>query len=214
MADEPINRRRFFREGLRELLKPLSQAFEPLEQAVHQLAKFDEIDNPPPPAKAGPSPLPPTVWLRPPGALPEEDFRTACTRCGDCVKACPVKAIQLDPHNRIGGGLPYIDAEVTPCTLCEGLNCMLSCPTGALLYVSREEIDMGTAEWRMYECLRTSGSDCRICVDQCPMGAAAIEIPETDEREVIVHEAGCTGCGVCQQQCPTTPKAIVVIPRN
>ena len=29
------------------------------------------------------------IALRPPGALPEKDFLAACTRCGQCVQACP-----------------------------------------------------------------------------------------------------------------------------
>ena len=36
-------------------------------------------------------------YLRPPGALPEMAFLAACTRCGDCGKACPVLAIVKAP---------------------------------------------------------------------------------------------------------------------
>ncbi|MCP4041391.1 MAG: ferredoxin-type protein NapG, partial [Gammaproteobacteria bacterium] len=31
----------------------------------------------------------PALAIRPPGALPEEDFLAACTRCGLCVRDCP-----------------------------------------------------------------------------------------------------------------------------
>jgi len=41
-------------------------------------------------AEAAPVPAaPPVAWVRPPGALPEADFLSACTRCDDCIKACP-----------------------------------------------------------------------------------------------------------------------------
>jgi ferredoxin len=33
--------------------------------------------------------------LRPPGAVEEERFLAACTKCGLCVSACPSDAIQL-----------------------------------------------------------------------------------------------------------------------
>jgi ferredoxin-type protein NapG len=71
-------------------------------------------------------------------------------------------------------------------------------------------IDMGTAEWDEMHCARSHGENCTICIDRCPIGSVAIEL--CDGR-IHVIEKGCTGCGVCQQQCPTTPKSIVVIPR-
>ena len=33
------------------------------------------------------------VPLRPPGALPENDFLATCIRCGRCVDACPANAL-------------------------------------------------------------------------------------------------------------------------
>ena len=36
MSNDPVNRRRFFREGLRELLKPLANAIDPVHEAVKQ----------------------------------------------------------------------------------------------------------------------------------------------------------------------------------
>jgi translation initiation factor RLI1 len=43
------------------------------------------------------------------------------------------------------------------------------------------------------------------------MGTAALEL---NGNRVVVKEEGCTGCGVCQHYCPTTPKSIVVTPRD
>ena len=40
--DQPFNRRRFFRHGLRELLKPLTKAAEPLEQVMRQIGAMDD----------------------------------------------------------------------------------------------------------------------------------------------------------------------------
>jgi NAD-dependent dihydropyrimidine dehydrogenase PreA subunit len=43
-----------------------------------------------------------------------------------------------------------------------------------------------------------------------PVGSTALEILY---GQVVVHEDGCVGCGVCQNNCPTEPKSITVTPR-
>jgi len=46
MSDEPrVDRRAFFRQGLRELLKPLAGAAEPLHEAIRQLDKLEAMDE-------------------------------------------------------------------------------------------------------------------------------------------------------------------------
>ncbi|MCP5075299.1 MAG: ferredoxin-type protein NapG, partial [Rhodobacteraceae bacterium] len=37
----------------------------------------------------------PTGAIRPPGALEEEKFLAACTRCGQCVQDCPYQILEL-----------------------------------------------------------------------------------------------------------------------
>jgi ferredoxin-type protein NapG len=37
----------------------------------------------------------PALDLRPPGALPEEEFLGACIRCGLCVRDCPYNTLEL-----------------------------------------------------------------------------------------------------------------------
>jgi ferredoxin-type protein NapG len=147
--------------------------------------------------------------LRPPGALPEDEFLSACSRCGKCVEACPAECIVLTPD--AGGGAPHIIAEKKACVVCDSLACMNVCPTGALQIVPRFAIRMGRAVWGEGKCLRGDGQDCRICVDACPMGTAALDISEVGKVEV---KEACTGCGTCQYVCPTTPRAIVVVPHK
>lgn len=49
-------------------------------------------------------------YLRPPGAIDEAAFLLACTRCGDCAKACPTGVIKfLDASSGAAVGTPYID---------------------------------------------------------------------------------------------------------
>src|SRR6476646_8396579 len=99
--DRPMDRRRFFREGLRELLKPLANAAEPIERALKELESLDSPRPTRPPPPSGP-------WLRPPGALIERDFRDTCSRCGTCVAVCPAHAIKIDTSGIQGNGAPYI----------------------------------------------------------------------------------------------------------
>jgi ferredoxin-type protein NapG len=107
--------------------------------------------------------------------------------------------------------VPFIDPDEMPCVLCDGLLCMHNCPTTALVPTPLEMIDMGTAEWRAELCVRSHGQDCTICVDRCPVGTRALELRQ---GAVVVHEEACTGCGVCQNSCPTNPKSIVVTPKS
>ena len=78
--------------------------------------------------------------LRPPGALKtpddEQEFLASCIKCGQCVQVCPVEAIKLaDLTDGFGIGAPYIDAREQACDFsCDGLQCVLACPTGALTH--------------------------------------------------------------------------------
>lgn len=214
--DKPMARRRFFREGLRELLKPLAEMAKPLEEVVRQLDQLERIGGGvADPYHSPAAPVPPHAevehWLRPPGALAERDFLDTCSRCGECVRVCPAQCIKIDYSGAKGKGAPHIDPSEMPCVLCSSLACMNSCPSGALQLVPLAEIDMGTAEWNEHLCVRSHGEECTACVDHCPVGTTALEL--IDNR-IVVHESACTGCGVCQQNCPTDPKSIVVMAKS
>lgn len=87
--------------------------------------------------------------LRPPGALEEQEFLAACIKCGQCVQVCPVEAIKLaDITEGFGVGVPYVDARAQACDFsCDGLQCVLACPTGALTHEINypHEVAMGFA---------------------------------------------------------------------
>jgi len=74
--------------------------------------------------------------LRPPGALDEKDFLASCIKCGQCVQVCPVQAIKLaDLVDGFGVGTPHIEAREQACDFsCDAVQCILACPTGALVY--------------------------------------------------------------------------------
>lgn len=174
---------------------------EAAQRAVGPLADFlaDKLDLPEPP-----------TWLRPPGAIAEPAFLAACRRCGACVDVCPANAIYAirDQSAEING-TPAIDPGRAPCVVCDGLQCTTVCSTGALLELAAaSDIRMGLAVVDDDRCVRATEEDCTLCVDRCPLGLVAIRFGGDGPPEVL--DAGCVGCGVCQQACPTEPEAVVV----
>src|SRR5436190_10696432 len=117
MADEkPMNRRRFFREGLRELLRPLANAIEPIQKVSQHIGNLErQISAPiPEPVKAPTE----THWLRPPGAKVEQEFRETCSRCGECVRVCAAPCSTIDATGEHRAGTPYIETDAMQCVLC------------------------------------------------------------------------------------------------
>ncbi len=210
--DRPLDRRRFFRQSLRKLLGPVVEA---VEEKVNEVSRGLE-QSLGAAGLAGKKNSGVSVSLRilrPPGALTEDDFLSACSRCGKCVEVCPAECIRMDES--VAGGAPFIIASERACVVCSDLSCMMSCPSGALVPTRMFDIEMGLAEWSAESCLRSRGDSCRICVDDCPIGTKAIRLSsEAVGSGVIVDEAACVGCGLCENHCPTGPKSIVVRPRG
>lgn len=171
--------------------------------------------------------------LRPPGALDEFAFLTACTRCDKCLPACPQDAIMKAPGSaRFAVGTPYINPRSMPCFLCTELPCIPACPEGALVWPrvtlqgatleGPRAVRMGLAKVNGETCLTwdtedRSAQSCRTCVDRCPYPGEAIRLTEASDGSVPHPEVNaeiCTGCGLCEFGCPTTKASIVVVPRG
>ncbi len=189
-APTPHGRRAFFREAFTRLVQPVAEYLDT------QIGAYLPDEK---------------SLLRPPGALPEATFLDTCLRCGNCVASCPAEAIQpLQNSNPDLAGTPWIDPDDQPCVVCDSLECMQVCPSGALQKLTVDAIQIGLAEVNYDVCLRTQGIDCRYCVDACPIGEKAIRLDS--QKRVEVFSSGCIGCGVCQHQCPTAPKSIIIRP--
>lgn len=183
-----LDRRLFFRDAV-------ARAMEPLANYVEKRMAAEPL----------------RFRLRPPGAVPEASFVETCYRCGACVEACPADAIFPLARPGAAAGTPVIDPDRAACVVCDGLHCTKVCPSGALQTLNDpHSIRMGLAE--VYEplCVRSRGESCTLCVDRCPIGESAIRFDGAGPPSVSAD--GCVGCGVCQHECPTTPKAIVVKP--
>ncbi|KYJ86136.1 4Fe-4S dicluster domain-containing protein [Sulfurovum riftiae] len=86
--------------------------------------------------------------LRPPGAVPEDQYLSMCIKCGQCLQVCPYDSILLeDIDGKAGVGTAYIDPLARGCYLCEAFPCVLACPTGALDHEANviEKVHMGMA---------------------------------------------------------------------
>lgn len=153
---------------------------------------------------ARPRPIP---VHRPPGALPEAEFLDVCTRCGDCIRACPHDAIRLaGPRMRSAAGTPVIEVDTVPCAMCADLPCIASCAPGALLPQAPKK--MATAIIETWACLAHQGTFCSVCSEQCPVPGAI----ETENGKPRINDDVCTGCGVCRYVCPAPDNAVLVMP--
>ncbi len=160
--------------------------------------------------------IPPSL-IRPPGALPEQDFLARCMRCGECMKACPTNTLQ--PIGLITGfpalASPVITPRRGPCEpLCNV--CGQVCPTGALRDLSPGEkiwAKVGTAYVIRHKCLAWEfDSECLICDEVCPFDAVTLKrVPEIGVVVPFVDEKKCNGCGFCEYQCPVQGQSAIVV---
>ena len=112
LEDRRVDRRAFFTKGVGKAAKAISEhtAKKARENAEH--------------------------WIRPPFAIEELDFLLACSRCGDCIKACPHDVIFPLP-SRLGAKVfstPGMNLVSQGCHLCEDWPCVQACEPKALLY--------------------------------------------------------------------------------
>ncbi len=124
--------------------------------------------------------------IRPPGSLAENEFLRRCIKCGECMRVCPTNVIQ--PALLEGGfeGLwtPVLMNKIGYCEF----NCILCgqvCPTGAIMPLSVEK-KIGSPPFHQPVKIGTAFYDRGRCLPW----------------------AMNTECIVCEEVCPTSPKAI------
>ncbi len=120
--------------------------------------------------------------IRPPGSKPEGQFLGLCVKCGECMKVCPTNALQ-----------PAFD-QAGP----EGLWTPVLVPR------------MGYCEYY-----------CSLCGQVCPTGAIKeLKIREKTKIRIgtaWINKNRCLpyilgkACRVCEEKCPTSPKAIEIV---
>jgi polyferredoxin len=121
-----------------------------------------------------------SLLVRPPGSVDEETFLRRCIKCGECMKVCITNGLQ-------------------PTFLQAGFEGMWS-----PILVSR----IGYCEF-----------NCTLCGQVCPTDAIEeLEVEEKKQRKIglaFIDQNRCIpysfkiNCIVCEEHCPTTPKAIL-----
>lgn len=132
------------------------------------------------------------VPVRPPGAVSESLFLSACTRCGDCVRACPEQVI-------VAGDGGYVEMSFlqSGCTACG--QCIEACPTSALTTANNPRI-AGKA-FISDACLPKQQVSCQSCRDICDQSAIGFDFLSATPVPNVDDEA-CNGCGFCVAVCP------------
>lgn len=127
--------------------------------------------------------------MRPPGSVEESDFLAKCIKCDQCINSCPTNVLQ--PASFKEGGIealwtPVMKFKIGHCQL-KCTMCSEVCPTGAIKKITVEE-KLGKGDFQEEGPIRlgTAFFDKGRCLPH------AMEIP----------------CVVCEEVCPTSPKAI------
>ncbi len=153
-------------------------------------------------------------WIRPPFALPEFEFLLTCTRCGDCIDACPHEVIFALSARRgtRAAATPALDLLNKGCHLCSDLPCVTSCGVDALRRpdTGGEERPavpkLAQASIDKNECLAYRGPECGACADSCPVPGAL----NWDMSRPRIDPEICVGCGLCREACIVEAKAVQI----
>jgi len=155
--------------------------------------------------------------IRPPGALPEEEFLGRCVRCGECMKVCIGNGLQ---PAFLEGGIEGMFAPILKartgyceynCTLCGQV-----CPSGAIRKLppaEKTKVKIGNACFDRNRCLPyAKGIPCIVCEEHCPTPDKAIRFREAavensrgemiTVKQPYLVDALCIGCGICETRCP------------
>ena len=192
--NDRYSRKEFFRLGFARAFGLLDEVVHGLREPMREVAVALR--------EGGRGKRPP--FVRPPGALTEEAFLAACTRCDECVKACPHWAIRkAGPELGVSiAGTPIMLPHESPCLMCHDWPCIAACEPGALSMPEEGTLlSVGTAVVNEARCYMAMGQPCDYCAKHCPEKPKAIAIGAPGEKPAVFADR-CTGCGICAQICP------------
>lgn len=121
------------------------------------------------------------------------DFVADCTRCGDCLTACPEQILIKGD-----GGFPTVDFQRGECTFCG--ECVSACqvpvfrPTTQTPWDYVAHIEAG--------CLASAQVFCQRCQDSCEQQAIRFSPQLGRVPTPSIQTESCNGCGACVADCP------------
>jgi MauM/NapG family ferredoxin protein len=163
------------------------------------------------------------AFLRPPGALAEDEFLSKCIRCGECMKVCPTNAIQpaMLETGMQGMWSPLLKMRLGYCEYKCNM-CTQVCPTGAIKALTlekKQKTKIGLSMVDKSRCLAYAyGKECQVCHDHCPLSDKAIVQVEATVsvgsktltiKQPQVDAKLCIGCGICENKCPVKGQAAI-----
>ncbi|NJN40566.1 MAG: ferredoxin-type protein NapF, partial [Gammaproteobacteria bacterium] len=125
-----------------------------------------------------------------------DDFVARCTRCSDCLTACPTTILEKGR-----GGFPLVNFARGECTFCG--KCVEVCKPAALVR------DRGAAPWTIKAsigdaCLALQRVVCRSCGDRCEARAIRFRLAPGGVSRPELDGDTCNGCGACVAVCPAS----------
>ncbi len=179
-------------------------------------------------------------WIRPPFAKNELEFLLSCTRCNDCIEACPHQVIfSLSAKTGIkAAGTPALDLLNKGCHLCEDWPCVTACTAQALTFHQASEQQPESVEdTALPDCvaenipvnndsveeniilpvLAKAGIDTTRCLPYSgPECGACLDSCPIEGALIlemvkpVINTVLCNGCALCREACITEPKAITI----
>ncbi len=135
----------------------------------------------------------PKAGIQLPWSVSWDEFVAGCTRCGDCLAACPEQILIKGD-----GGFPTVDFHRGECTFCT--ECVSTCqapvfrPTTQTPWEYVAHIEAG--------CLATAQVFCQRCQDSCEQQAIRFSPRLGSVPTPGIHAESCNGCGACVADCP------------
>lgn len=136
--------------------------------------------------------------IRPPWSVDQQQFLNQCSRCDDCISACPENIII---HG--DGGFPEVNFKLGECTFCT--HCAEACQSDAIKLDTTHPEKMNP--WQLdvsvgSKCLSLNAVVCRACGDNCEPQAIRFQMKLGGISEPHISLEDCTGCGACLHVCP------------